>query len=216
MTPARMRGDWGHLCTGLHSDDPVAQCSTFALLMLSVFLHVLVDAAQAARFQDGPAVLVSAMLSNGGALCLGSLLTGQPLCRFKDNPLVTGPPSIRFYAGAPLVTSNGMRLGSLCVIDVKPRSLDAEQLMVLANFAEVVVREIEKDIARVRSKLPHSLIEVSCTITRRCTPHIARCGYTHSQGMPPAPTLPDPGICVIFMCDISHFYKCNCVTLVKL
>lgn len=71
-------------------------------------------------------------------------------CRFRDNPLVSGPPHIRFYAGAPLVTSNGMRLGSLCVIDVKPRKLDAEQLMVLANFAEVVVREIEKDIARVR------------------------------------------------------------------
>ena len=70
---------------------------------------------------------------------------------------MTGPPSIRFYAGAPLVTSNGMRLGSLCVIDVKPRNLDAEQLMVLANFAEVVVREIEKDIARVRPcRLPSS------------------------------------------------------------
>lgn len=67
-----------------------------------------------------------------------------------DNPLVTGPPDIRFYAGAPLVTSTGMRLGSLCVIDKQPRHLDAEQLMVLANFAEVVVREIEKDIARVR------------------------------------------------------------------
>ena len=78
---------------------------------------------------------------------------GRLLCRFKDNPLVTGAPHIRFYAGAPLVTSNGMRLGSLCVIDVKPRNLDAEQLMVLANFAEVVVREIEKDIARVRTKL---------------------------------------------------------------
>ena len=62
---------------------------------------------------------------------------------------MTGAPHIRFYAGAPLVTSNGMRLGSLCVIDKEPRHLDAEQLMVLANFAEVVVREIEKDIARV-------------------------------------------------------------------
>jgi GAF domain-containing protein len=71
-----------------------------------------------------------------------------------DNPLVVGPPHIRFYAGAPLVTSNGMRLGSLCVIDTQPCHLDAEQLMVLANFAEVVVREIEKDIARVR--WPHS------------------------------------------------------------
>ncbi len=86
-------------------------------------------------------------------MTLRSSVAGGLLRRFKDNPLVTGPPLIRFYAGAPLVTSNGMRLGSLCVIDVKPRSLDAEQLMVLANFAEVVVREIEKDIARVRLKL---------------------------------------------------------------
>ena len=70
------------------------------------------------------------------------------------NPLVTGAPHIRFYAGAPLVTSNGMRLGSLCVIDTEPRHLDAEQLMVLANFAEVVVREIEKDMARVRPSPP--------------------------------------------------------------
>lgn len=72
-----------------------------------------------------------------------------------ENPLVTGPPHIRFYAGAPLVTSNGMRLGSLCVIDKEPRHLDAEQLMVLANFAEVVVREIEKDIARVSPLSSH-------------------------------------------------------------
>jgi GAF domain-containing protein len=63
---------------------------------------------------------------------------------------VTGPPDIRFYAGAPLVTASGLRLGSLCVIDCEPRELDAEQLNVLCNFAEVVVREIEKDAARVR------------------------------------------------------------------
>ena len=78
---------------------------------------------------------------------------------------MTGAPHIRFYAGAPLVTSNGMRLGSLCVIDVKPRSLDAEQLMVLANFAEVVVREIEKDIARVRLKLPFPAASVMAKST---------------------------------------------------
>ena len=47
-----------------------------------------------------------------------------------------------------------MRLGSLCVIDVKPRNLDAEQLMVLANFAEVVVREIEKGHCQGKPSLP--------------------------------------------------------------
>ena len=78
--------------------------------------------------------------------------TLRGLRRFADNPLVTGPPDIRFYAGAPLVTSSGLRLGSLCVIDREPRDLDADQLNVLCNFAEVVVREIEKDAARVRAR----------------------------------------------------------------
>lgn len=65
--------------------------------------------------------------------------------RFRNNPLVVGFPHIRFYAGCPLVASNKMRLGSLCVIDNKPRTFDAESCNLLANFAEMVVREIEKD-----------------------------------------------------------------------
>lgn len=65
--------------------------------------------------------------------------------RFKNNPLVEGPPYIRFYAGAPLVASNGLRLGSLCIIDKVPRQLSAESCALLCNFAEMVVREIERD-----------------------------------------------------------------------
>lgn len=56
--------------------------------------------------------------------------------RFRDNPLVTGHPHIRFYAGAPLVSEDGIRIGALCVIDSSPRSdltsLQRQGLQVLA------------------------------------------------------------------------------------
>ncbi|MBY8828544.1 GAF domain-containing protein [Hephaestia sp. CMS5P-6] len=62
--------------------------------------------------------------------------------RFADNPLVTGEPGIRFYAGAPIVASDGTPLGSLCVIDTRPREgltpLQRQGLLVLA--ADVMQR----------------------------------------------------------------------------
>ena len=58
--------------------------------------------------------------------------------RFATNPLVSGEPGIRFYAGTPLVLPSGERIGSLCVIDRKPRQLSGEQAAGLADLAAVV------------------------------------------------------------------------------
>ncbi len=63
--------------------------------------------------------------------------------RFADNPLVLGAPDIRFYAGAPLVTSKGLPLGTLCVIDTEPRDFPADKRDALAALARQVVAQIE-------------------------------------------------------------------------
>ncbi len=62
--------------------------------------------------------------------------------RFADNPLVTGPPYIRFYAGAPLSTSAGQRIGTLCIIDDKPKTLSLAQIASLRDLADCVEQEI--------------------------------------------------------------------------
>lgn len=63
--------------------------------------------------------------------------------RFADNPLVVEQPGIRFYAGAPLIASNGLRLGSLCVIDRQPRGVSPEQMRHLSRLASKAMQIIE-------------------------------------------------------------------------
>ena len=62
--------------------------------------------------------------------------------RFADNPLVTGPPHIRFYAGQPLKANNGSRVGTLCVIDTKPRQLSQVDLDLLRDLAALIEIEL--------------------------------------------------------------------------
>ena len=88
--------------------------------------------------------------------------------RFADNPLVTGHPDLRFYAGVPLRLAGGPRVGTLCVLDPQPRQLDAGQREVLAHLAAAAVRLLEgrralaheraarSSVARAAAVLAHS------------------------------------------------------------
>lgn len=61
--------------------------------------------------------------------------------RFADNPLVAGPPHVRFYAGCPLRGPGGRKLGTLCIIDSKPRAFSDEDVEMLVDLALMVERE---------------------------------------------------------------------------
>ncbi|WP_271253356.1 response regulator [Pseudanabaena sp. Chao 1811] len=63
--------------------------------------------------------------------------------RFRDNPLVTEPPNIRFYAGAPLKIAGGHPIGTLCVIDYQPRELNQKQIEALKTLASQAVYLID-------------------------------------------------------------------------
>jgi GAF domain-containing protein len=63
--------------------------------------------------------------------------------RFRENPLVTGEPHIRFYAGTPLINEDGYALGTLCVVDREPRELDAEQREAINALGRLALRQME-------------------------------------------------------------------------
>ncbi len=63
--------------------------------------------------------------------------------RFHDNPLVVGEPFIRFYCGAPLTLPSGMVVGTLCLIDREPRTMDKLDLAILGSVRDLVVSELQ-------------------------------------------------------------------------
>lgn len=84
------------------------------------------------------------------AFCSHAILQREPFIiedamqdpRFRDNPLVTDAPGIRFYAGFPLIGVNELALGTLCVIDREPRRLKSRELQGLEDLANMAIREL--------------------------------------------------------------------------
>lgn len=82
--------------------------------------------------------------------------------RCKGNPLTLGPDGFRFYAGAPIVTSNGHCLGALCVLDRQPRQgLPAEQMRALADLAAIVAGLIEARRYRQIGEIATQVVDVT-------------------------------------------------------
>ena len=85
------------------------------------------------------------------SFCLHALISPDMLivpdacadARFAANPLVLGEPFVRFYAGAPLVTSDGYVLGTLCVVDHVPRGLSPDQADALKSLSRMAMAQLE-------------------------------------------------------------------------
>jgi diguanylate cyclase (GGDEF)-like protein/PAS domain S-box-containing protein len=95
--------------------------------------------------------------------------------RFVDNPLVTGPPGIRFYAGAPIVLHDGLRMGSLCVIDNQPGALTDVQREALRELARAVSEALEQraellqrnQALHIEAQIAHRQVQLSKQLEQR-------------------------------------------------
>ncbi|MBD0274350.1 MAG: PAS domain S-box protein, partial [Acetobacteraceae bacterium] len=106
----------------------------------------------------------------GVAFCSHAIVGDGPLVvpdlsadpRFAENPLVAGGPRMRFYAGAPLVTPRGHKVGTLCLLDTEPRpALTGEQERTLCDIARLVVDRLELRRLGLVERMAASIVETT-------------------------------------------------------
>lgn len=136
------------------------------------------------------------------SFCTHTILQREPLyvhdatqdARFAQNPLVTGEPFVRSYLGVPLTSPDGYNLGSLCVIDIVPRTYRPEQVEILKSFAAVVVDELE--LRRIAQ-------------TDHLTGAMTRRGFTHELEKALARFRRSGNPTALLLLDIDHFKRIN-------
>ncbi len=133
--------------------DELTQLASYICATPIAYISLIDAERQWLKSKIGP---LPAQTSRDEAFCAHCILQHEPLIvedtledkRFANNPLVTSEPNIRFYAGFPLVTSYGLALGSLCVMDYSVRELTPTEVESLTLLSRQIVRQLE-----VRSNL---------------------------------------------------------------
>ena len=137
--------------TGLASrifDVPVSIVSIVDVDRVWFMSHHGTDAEEASR---GPGLCASAIL--GDTVWVSQDARSDP--RTLANPLVANDFGLRFYAGAPLITTDGFRLGTLCIIDRQPRELTPDDEASLTDLAAIVITELDLRLAARKVRRVH-------------------------------------------------------------
>lgn len=121
--------------------------------------------------------------------------------RFAGNPMVTGEPQIRFYAGAPLITSDGLPIGTICVLDREPRTLSDTERLALASLARQVVTQLELRQAMAGLELDSMTDGLTGLWNRRCLDRnlITSAEESDKSSQPLS----------LVMIDLDHFKRVN-------
>ncbi len=114
--------------------------------------------------------------------------------RFAAHPAVTGDPHLRFFCGVPLRTRDGYAIGTLCIIDDKPRHLEPEELALLDDLAHLVMDELEL-------RLVSSVDSLTGTLSRRSLRREAARDFLHARRQKHELS------CIVF--DVDHFKRIN-------